>query len=233
MPVCYHPIQKDCALVFNLDQDPSILLDLEIDELKLRTFTPKSKLPKGLEKLQIHSIKFNSSPMFVSSIYKVSPKIQDQLKLNMSDILEKVDFMKKNATEIERIIQELFSKVEINDSENDEDQALYDNFMSDHDRRVSDEIQNLDEKDLVSFKPVFEDKKLNKLFLNFKARNYPNSLNENEKELWFETVQSRVHNGEKNYLSIDLFFNQLEQLSSLEKYRHLAKDLEEYVRRFL
>ena len=105
--------------------------------------------------------------------------------------------------------------------------------MSDHDRRVSDEIQNLDEKDLVSFKPVFEDKKLNKLFLNFKARNYPNSLNENEKELWFETVQSRVHNGEKNYLSIDLFFNQLEQLSSLEKYRHLVKDLEEYVRRFL
>jgi len=196
-------------------------------------FTPKSKLPKGLEKLQIHSIKFNSSPMFVSNIYKLSPTIQGQLKLNMSDVLEKVDFMKKNTTEIERIIQELFSNVEINDQENDEDQALYDNFMSDHDRRVSDEIQNLDQKDLVSFKPVFEDKKLNKLFLNFKARNYPNSLNENEKELWFETVQSRVLNGEKNYLSIDVFFNQLEQLSSLEKYRHLVKDLEEYVRRFL
>ena len=84
--------------------------------------------------------------------------------------------------------------------------------MSAHDRRVSDEIQNLNEADLVSFRPRFEDKKLNKLFLNFKARNYPESLDENEKELWFETVQSRVHNGEYGYLNIDDFYKQLAKM---------------------
>jgi exodeoxyribonuclease-1 len=234
LPVCYHPIQKDCALVFNLDQDPSILLDLEVDELKLLAFTPKSKLPKGLEKLQIHSIKFNSSPMFVSNIYKLSPTIQNQLKLNMSDILEKVDFMKKNATEIERIIQELFSDDEMNYPKNDEDQALYDNFMSAHDRRVSDEIQNLNEADLVSFQPRFEDKKLNKLFLNFKARNYPKSLDENEKELWFETVQSRVHNGEYGYLNIDDFYKQLAKMKEEGKVNlSVIQELEKYGDSFL
>ena len=84
--------------------------------------------------------------------------------------------------------------------------------MSAHDRGVSDEIQNLNEADLVSFQPRFEDKKLNKLFLNFKARNYPESLDENEKELWFETVQSRVHNGEYGYLNIDDFYKQLAKM---------------------
>jgi hypothetical protein len=52
--------------------------------------------------------------MFVSNIYKLSPTIQNQLKLNLSDILEKVDFMKKNTTEIQRIIQELYSDDEMN-----------------------------------------------------------------------------------------------------------------------
>ena len=172
--------------------------------------------------------------MFVSNIYKLSPTIQNQLKLNMSDILEKVDFMKKNATEIERIIQELFSDDEMNYPKNDEDQALYDNFMSAHDRRVSDEIQNLNEADLVSFQPRFEDKKLNKLFLNFKARNYPKSLDENEKELWFETVQSRVHNGEYGYLNIDDFYKQLAKMREEGKVNlSVIQELEKYGDSFL
>jgi len=49
---------------------------------------------------------------------------------------------------------------------------------------------------MSSFRPSFEDKKLSKLFQNFKARNYPETLTEDEQEDWFEIVQSRVQSGE-------------------------------------
>jgi exonuclease I len=39
--------------------------------------------------------------------------------------------------------------------------------------------------------------------MHFKARNYPKSLTQDEQEVWFEVVQSRMQAGENGYLSID------------------------------
>ena len=222
MPVCYHPTHKDCALVFNLDKDPKKILNQK------KSDKDKVEIMRG-----INSIKFNSSPMFIKN-YKLPEEVNDQLKLNMSDIREKVDFMKKNATEIEAIVEELYSEDKVKYPENDEDQGLYDNFMSNHDRDICNNIQNLNEKELKNFLPAFEDKKLIKLFVNFKARNYPNLLSEFEQEIWFETVQSRVRDGDYGYLTIDDFYKQLAKMKEEGKVNlSVIQELEKYGDSFL
>ena len=87
---------------------------------------------------------------------------------------------------------------------------------------------------MSSFKPNFEDRKLSKLFLNFKARNYPETLTEDEQEDWFEIVQSRVQNGKNGYLSFEHFEKSLNKLKEINpKKSHLWQELEEYANKLL
>ena len=85
--ICYHPDYSDRAIVFNLNQDPEMLLELDVDELKKLTFTRKSDLPKGLDRLELNELVFNKSPMFVCSpnqdSFNLSPYLIDKFQIDM------------------------------------------------------------------------------------------------------------------------------------------------------
>ena len=230
--LAYHPEYSDRALVFNLDQDPSLLTELETEELKTLIFS--KKLPKGVDRLQIKELAFNKSPMFVPSVYKLENKITEQLQIDIDKCMDNLSYIRDNQTQIKQKIKSIYT----NDSERtpamDVDQSLYDNFIDKADRLICNQIQNLSSDELKKFKPQFKDKKLSKLLLNFKARNFPESLTEGEQEEWFEIVQSRVQNGENGYLSLENFYKSLEKLKiSAPSKSDIWTQLEEYAQSFL
>jgi len=230
--LAYHPEYSDRALVFNLDQDPSFLTELETEELKTLIFS--KKLPKGVGRLQIKELAFNKSPMFVPNIYKLENKITEQLQIDIDKCMENLSYIRDKQTQITEKIRSIYT----NDSERtpaqDVDQSLYDNFIDKTDRLICNQIQNLSSDELRKFKPEFKDKKLSKLLLNFKARNFPESLTESEQEEWFEIVQSRVQNGENGYLSLENFYKSLEKLKSTTPSKsNIWMQLEEYAHSFL
>ena len=230
--LAYHPEYSDRALVFNLDQDPSLLTELETEELKTLIFS--KKLPKGVDRLQIKELAFNKSPMFVPSVYKLENKITEQLQIDIDKCMDNLSYIRYNQTQIKQKIKSIYT----NDSERtpamDVDQSLYDNFIDKADRLICNQIQNLSSDELRDFKPQFKDKKLSKLLLNFKARNFPESLTEIEQEEWFEIVQSRVQNGENGYLSLENFYKSLEkQKISAPSKSDIWTQLEEYAHSFL
>ena len=230
--LAYHPEYSDRALVFNLDQDPSLLTELETEELKTLIFS--KKLPKGVDRLQIKELAFNKSPMFVPNVYKLENKITEQLQIDIDKCMDNLSYIRDNQTQIKQKIKSIYT----NDSERtpalDVDQSLYDNFIDKADRLICNQIQNLSSDELKKFKPQFKDKKLSKLLLNFKARNFPESLTESEQEEWFEIVQSRVQNGENGYLSLENFYKSLEkQKISAPSKSDIWTQLEEYAHSFL
>ena len=230
--LAYHPEYSDRALVFNLDQDPSLLTELETEELKTLIFS--KKLPKGVDRLQIKELAFNKSPMFVPNVYKLENKITEQLQIDIDKCMDNLSYIRDNQTQIKQKIKSIYT----NDSERtpamDVDQSLYDNFIDKADRLICNQIQNLSSDELRDFKPQFKDKKLSKLLLNFKARNFPESLTESEQEEWFEIVQSRVQNGENGYLSLENFYKSLEkQKISAPGKSDIWTQLEEYAHSFL
>jgi exodeoxyribonuclease-1 len=101
--------------------------------------------------------------------------------------------------------------------------------MDNADKRFGEQLQSLNIDELKNFHPKFKDEKLSKLLIHFKARNYPESLTENEEEYWFETIQGRIQTGENGYLSIDEYFQRIytmrEQYPQKET---LWKQLENY-----
>jgi len=210
--LAYHPEYNDRAIVFNLDQDPSILLELDIEKLKTRMFTKQSELPKGVERLQIKDLVFNKSPMFVPNVYKLEPKIIEQLQIDMVTCLDRLSFIKDNQKAIGKIVQDLYKNDQERIQTTDVDQALYDGFMDNGDKRIGYQIQTLGVDALKNFHPKFKDDKLSTLLMHFKARNYPEALSEDETEDWFETVQGRVQAGENGYLNIDEYFQRINAL---------------------
>ena len=236
--ICYHPDYSDRAIVFNLSQDPEMLLELDVDELKKLTFTRKSDLPKGLDRLELNELVFNKSPMFVCSpnqdSFNLSPSLIDKFQIDMENCLKNLSFIHQNKSKIEQKVQLVYKQASERQQSPDVDQSLYDGFVSNHDRAICNEIQNLTSANLVGYTPQFQDKRLSKLFLNFKARNYPESLNEYEQEEWFEIVQARIQNGENGFLSIDSFERSLNNLKETHPHKNqLWKDLEDYANSFI
>ena len=230
--LAYHPEYSDRALVFNLDQDPSLLTELETEELKTLIFS--KKLPKGVDRLQIKELAFNKSPMFVPNVYKLENKITEQLQIDIDKCMDNLSYIRDNQTQITEKIKSIYTKDSERTPALDIDQSLYDNFIDKADRLICNQIQNLSSDELRDFKPQFKDKKLSKLLLNFKARNFPESLTESEQEEWFEIVQSRVQNGENGYLSLENFYKSLEkQKISAPSKSDIWTQLEEYAHSFL
>lgn len=216
----YHPEYKDRVIVFNLDQDPAILLELEPDELKALIFTKQSELPKGKERLQIKELIFNKSPMFVENIYKLDPVIVKQLQLDMSLGLQRIDFIKKNQLEISKIMHAIYRNDQMHKTNPDVDQRLYDGFISDADRRISNKIQTLESSTLKNFHPKFQDEKLSVLLMHFKARNYPKSLTKSEQKDWFNIIQNRLQSNDNDYLSLDNYHKFIDAMRKI----HLDKE---------
>jgi len=236
--ICYHPEYKDRAIIFNLNQDPEVLLELEVDELKKLTFSKKVDLPKGINKLELKELVFNKSPMFVCSpnkdSFKFSPHHLEKFQINLDKCLKNLLYIQNNIKKIKEKVQSIYKTEGERAPSNDVDQSLYDNFISNKDRKICDEIQHLSVEQISSFKPNFEDRKLSKLFLNFKARNYPETLTEDEQEDWFEIVQSRIQSGENGYLSFENFEKSLNRLKEADPSRsNLWQQLEEYADRML
>ena len=236
--LCYHPDYPDRAIVFNLEQDPEILLELEVDELKTLVFTKKVDLPKGIDKLELSELVFNKSPMFVcspkSDNFKLSPLLIEKLQVDMDKCMKNLSYVQNNQKQIEKTVQSIYKKDPEREMSNDIDQSLYDNFVSNNDRKICNHIQSLSSNEIGLLNPNFEDRRLLKLFLNFKARNYPELLSENEQEEWFEIVQSRVQNGANGFLKYDSFENSLDNLkNSNPKKNKLWQDLDAYAQTFL
>ncbi|MBE8189981.1 MAG: exodeoxyribonuclease I [Candidatus Thioglobus sp.] len=209
----YHPEYSERAIIFNLDQDPKILLNSSIDELKTLMFTKQTELPEGVERLQIKDLVFNKSPMLVPNVHKIEAEIISQLQINLPQCLEYLDFIQNNKTAISKVVAEIYQN-EPPPASTDADQALYDGFIDNSDKRICQQIQGLNVNDLKDFHPKFKDNKLSTLLLHFKARNYPNSLSEIESQQWFETVQARIQTGENGYLQLEDFLQSIKNMRS-------------------
>jgi len=197
-------------------------------------FSKQSNLPKGVDKLQIKDLAFNKSPMFVPNVYKLSDNIINQLQIDMPKCLKNLDFIKSNQTEISQAIEDIYKNNNERPKSSDVDQSLYDGFIDNSDRKICNQIQELSVDKLKDFYPQFKDTKLSKLFLHFKARNYPQLLSEEERDDWFEVVQGRVQEGNNGYMSSTSFYNRLNTLrNNNPENKFLWQQLESYAESFL
>ena len=72
------------------------------------------------------------------------------------------------------------------------EEAIYDGFLNDQDRRKVAEVRNVGTEKLADFHPEFDDERLPELLLHYKGRNFPETLSEHENEQWEKYRRARL-----------------------------------------
>lgn len=108
---------------------------------------------------------------------------QEIVDKNLEILLKYPEFAEKMRSESE---EKTFEPAE------EPEQALYDGFLNEADRRKVEAVRNADAERLADFNPEFDDVRLPELLLHYKGRNFPESLSEAEAKKWEEYRKARL-----------------------------------------
>ncbi len=82
----------------------------------------------------------------------------------------------------------------------DAESALYDGFIDNLDKKTCDAVRNADIKEISAFHPNFHDERLAKMFVNYKARNFEQTLSDSERASWEEYRLGRIRARQNSYI---------------------------------
>ena len=78
-----------------------------------------------------------------SDNFKLSPILIEKFELNLDKCLKNLRFIQQNSQSIEDKVRAIYRNDSDREPSRDVDQSLYDGFISNNDRQICNEIQNL------------------------------------------------------------------------------------------
>lgn len=189
-PIVRHPHHANEVLVFDLRQDPRPLLELEVEAIRERLFTPKAELPEGTTRIPLKGVRLNHCPM-LAPLATLTAEAAARWGIDLELIERHAQWLAMApglAARLEAIYAPKADGVAV-----DPDYALYSGgLLSDADRREISRLRRLPPEALAGAQPVFRDPRLTELWFRYRARNWPEGLSEAERERWARFRRQRL-----------------------------------------
>lgn len=210
MPVCAHPENQNSVLCIDLlkpimefeKNDPKHLKKIIFDSTIERSSKP------GLLNIAV-----NKSP-FVAPIKTLSKERAESLEI---DINLAISHYKKlaNLLFLPELCQSVYSNDEPTTIPDNIDEQLYTSeFPSSADINLMETVRHELPEQLAVYNEQFGSKLLNRLFFQYRARNYPNLLDEHEMKRWKQHLEFRLtQSNKKECLSLNEYFLLIEELT--------------------
>lgn len=219
-PIAAHPRQPNGVIVVDLDADPAPLLALDADAIADRVFTPRADLPDGVERVPLKVVHANKSPALapLSALRGV-----DTARIGLDVERGLVHLERLRAAEgIAAKVRTVFSRGGDDDAPVDPELALYRGFASDVDRRLLAEVRRTPPEELGRRRFAFRDARFAELLFRYRARNWPETLDAEERARW-QTFRARRLTVETDLagLTLDAYFARVAALRA-EPGRDLA-----------
>lgn len=187
-PVAWHPVNSNAMIVVDLNRDISPLIELDVEAIRQRLYTKREELGADELPIPVKLIHTNKCP-FVASAATLSAERAEQLGLNRQQCRASLDMLKAHP-EIRDKLVELYAAPSQFEKSDNPDQGLYDGFFSSSDRTTMDRLRNCDPVDITPEQFQFDDQRLNRMLMRYKARNFPYALTEDERLRWQAYRQS-------------------------------------------
>lgn len=209
-PLSLHPTNKNAYIVYDLSVNPMQLIELSADEIKKRVFTPSNEMPENMERVPLKAIHINKCPV-IAPLSTLDADSAKRVGISIDNCYKNLHAIKQ-AKQVKEKIRAVFSNHEY-EKENDPEFQLYNGFFADRDKQVFSAIRSYTPEQIKQANLHFEDARLGELFIRYKARNYPETLNDEEQLLWDEYKQQRLFGGEGvKSLTFDLFREKITEL---------------------
>ena len=95
----------------------------------------------------------------------------------------------------------------------DVDEDLYGGFVGNDDRRKLERLRRLSGEQLAGQRVAFDDARLEEILFRYRARNFSDTLSEQENERWVDHCSARLHEGAGGGLTLAAFFERIDQLN--------------------
>jgi exodeoxyribonuclease-1 len=189
LPLARHPRIDSRVIVCDLDEEPDALLALEPADIAERLYTPAADLPEGERRIPLKEIHTNKCPVLVPLAHL---READFARLGIDRVAaERRALRLREAAGLSEKVRRVFASESHRDP-SDADAALYDGFLADADRRLFPGIRASKPDGLREFAVQLRDARCPELLLRYRARNWPESLDEAERALWNDYRRRRL-----------------------------------------
>ncbi|MGQ0799144.1 MAG: exodeoxyribonuclease I [Pseudomarimonas sp.] len=193
LPLIEHPSNRNQIICCDLQESPDAWCSLTVDELQDRLFAPRDSLPEGETRVPLKAVHINRCPALID-LQHVSEGELLRLGIDREACLKHANQLRIEPGFLERC-RRLFSHPRGNvvmHGRNDVDQALYDNFIDRRDIRTHAAIRLSDPNDLHTFAGQLKDARGDELLFRYRARNWPETLNDDEQKRWADYCHARL-----------------------------------------
>lgn len=206
-------------IVYDLRYDPTPLLGLTTKELAKSMFASwEERQKEDFVKLPVKELQPNRAPAVAPVGVLEREDGWNRISLSLQTIEKHRDILLSSPAFAENV-RSLFEGRPAFAKEPDPEAQLYDGFVPDVDKLRMDKVRNADVNTLADMHPDFTDERLNDLLLHYKARNYPQSLAEDEAERWEAWRADRIKR------QLPEFVARLQQLATI----HASDESKGYV----
>ncbi len=212
VPLAWHPVNRNGVIVYDLRVDPAPLLELTVEEIHQRLYTPTAELPEGEARIPLKVVSINHAPVVVP-LNTLTGEAREKWALDEERELRHLQLIRENAALIEKKVTAVFAEPGFEPSP-DPDQSLYDGFLSDHDRRLCERVRATPPEKLAGLQLPFESPKLHELLFRYRARNWPHTLSREERARWDEYRRHRLTSPEGgSSITLDQYRRELAKLA--------------------
>ena len=191
LPLAWHPRNRNALIVCDLAADPAPLLQLDAEQLAERLYTKRDELPADTLPVPLKLVHINKCPV-------VAPLnvLRDQDKERLQWQQHRYEAHAQLLIDNQALWQPKLAKLYEGESfapMTDPEQQLYDGFIGDRDRRLCEQVRHSAPEELAVLSSAFADARLPELLFRYRARNFPSSLSESERQRWSRFCKARLH----------------------------------------
>ena len=230
-PVAPHPTNKNGVILYDLMEDAQQLIDLSVEEIRHRVFSSKDELG-NTARVPLKTLHYNRSPAIAPSTFLKDTEIVQRLALN-GDICRQNLAILKSYPELSNKISQVFMQ-EREYIDKDPDLMLYSGgFFSREDKTRMQTIRECPPNELSELSLSFDDRRLPEMLMRYIGRNYPDQLNDGQRQMWDEYRTQRLMSPDSsgNITFNDYFarLNEIAQNPELSKSQQvMLQDLADY-----
>jgi exodeoxyribonuclease-1 len=193
MPLIGESGNNNSILVYDLRHAPGPFMDLDVEALSERLFTPARDLPEGLERLPVKSVKINKCPALAPQ-KTLDKSARERVALDLEVCHQHWQQLRADEHFIQRV-GKAYARREYG-STGDVDLALYDGFLDDADRLITARVRDASPHELAETQLDFHDKRLPELLFRYRARNWPETLSAQEALRWEHFRRHRLQDAD-------------------------------------
>lgn len=235
VPVAAHPVNKNAVIVFDLRYDPSALMTLSKGDIIKRVFSPADDLPEGVERIPLKLVHVNKCPVIVP-LNTLDKEASRRLGIDLTIVMKHLQMLT-----VDNALTSKLRKVYLEkkfEQSHDPDHMLYGGgFFSTEDKAKMDKIRLESPEHLAELSLSFNDERIPEMLFRYRARNYIETLSEEDKKTWESYRISRLTEADGGGgITLDQYLKKIDELRSCEdseKYAPVLDDLVEYGRDIL